>query len=155
MHLGDHCESIWLPDAVSPNECRPCASNFTTFVECLKLNAIDTKAISYWWLACDEYISNCFNDHLSQQNCFNNGKCVVAAERGKIAYYFMELLRFSVKNSDSTLTLAVPRCECEPGFEGMFCERRIPNLCEDLSEADKCVHGKCAYNSSSMTTRCM
>jgi hypothetical protein len=60
-----------------------------------------------------------------------------------------------VTSSGSDFTLAIPRCECQSDSEGMFCERRIPNLCENLSEDDKCVYGECAYNSTSLVTYCM
>ncbi|KAI6191463.1 hypothetical protein M3Y97_00230700 [Aphelenchoides bicaudatus] len=138
---GDHCENIWLPDSVEDKECRPCSSNYTDFITCLESRGISKDSVSYWWKSCDESITNCFDEHLSRSNCFNGGKCVVAAE--------------NVTSGESNLTIAIPRCECQTGYEGLFCERRIPNLCESLSEADKCINGKCAFNSRSFTAYCI
>ncbi|KAH7725679.1 EGF-like domain containing protein [Aphelenchoides avenae] len=105
------------------------------------------SALDRWWANCTWENGTCF-DFLNATDCFNNGTCNGIVDK----------LPYTNTTWDDKL-FVMPKCECLYGFEGNFCERRIPDPCAEVNGTRKCgTNGTCVRNndthSEEFTCKC-
>ena len=124
-----------------------CANNATCHVNTLNPNTFECSCLpGFYGAKCDQTIDACYG-----QPCKNNAECKILME-GRYKYEYFEI-KTSICYMDCffLLVLFLPRCECQPGWEGYNCEVNT-----DECKSSPCQNGGiCTDKVASFSCQCV